>query len=275
MTRGADRLAAILHQGGDDLHLPLCFLLASVDHVPDLDVDLALSRYEALQEGASQRVGGRNSRDEVVRRLNAYFFEELGFRGNDSDYYDERNNFLHEVVNRRLGIPLTLSVLYRDAVRRVGLPGEGIGLPGHFVVRVGTGDEARYVDPFRGGDSYDIAECRRRVRATLGRSHLPADIFQPRSDRAILHRGLLNLKMIYAREQRTESALKVVTRILQVSPGDLAEVRDRGLLRLELGQCWLAVDDMRAYLKGRRNAPDRMRVRYMMRQALENALRLN
>src|SRR5829696_6312642 len=204
------------------------------------DVRRCLARLDEMGEEARARAVRRGG--SRIEALNAYLFEELGFAGNESDYYDPRNSMLHQVLGRRTGIPITLSVVYIEVGRRAGLRVEGLGLPGHFIVRASEGEgEGVLVDPFNRKQT-DRDECQARLdliyegKLTLEDAHL-----RPVGARGILVRMLGNLKAVYARAQLYRRALAAVERILLLTPQDIEERRDRGMLLAQLGRLHEAI----------------------------------
>jgi regulator of sirC expression with transglutaminase-like and TPR domain len=250
-------------------------LLGAEEEPRRVDVGRCLARLDEMGEEARARAvrpGGSR-----VEALNSYLFEELGFVGNESDYYDPRNSMLHQVLGRRTGIPITLSVVYVEVGRRAGLRVEGVGLPGHFVVRAfeGEGDEGVLVDPFN-RRATDAEECQSRIdliydgRIELGEEHLRAV-----GKLSILARMLGNLKAVYVRAAHLRRALAAVERLLLLAPHDLEERRDRGMLLAQLGRLPEAIADTQTYLNLSPDAPDADAVREQLkkmhaRQALRN-----
>ncbi|MCA1620079.1 MAG: transglutaminase-like domain-containing protein [Acidobacteria bacterium] len=226
---------------------------------------------EMGEEARSRADGWGGSR---VGALNRYLFDELGFAGNEADYYDPRNSMLHQVLGRRKGIPITLSVVYAEVGRRAGLRVEGLGLPGHFIVRAREGGgEWVLVDPFNGRQT-DQEECQARLDLIYeGKIALEDAHLRPVGARAILVRMLGNLKAVYARARLYRRALAAVERILLLTPQDLEERRDRGMLLAQLGRLPEAVVETQLYLNLAPEAPDadsvseqltRMRVKQAM-----------
>ncbi|MGH7266444.1 MAG: SirB1 family protein, partial [Candidatus Rokuibacteriota bacterium] len=204
--------------------------------------------------------------------LSRHLFEQEGFRGNREDYYDPRNSFLNDVLDRRLGIPITLAVLYVEAAARAGVAARGIGLPGHFIVEVTRGGERCRVDPFSGGVGLDEAACHALVRQVRG-PDVPFDAawLSPVTTRQIVARMLANLKGVYTRRAEWPRALRVVERLVTLLPRSLEEVRDRGTIRARLGEPRAAIADWEAYLRGRPDAADAAAVRDNLR-AVRQAL---
>ena len=240
---------------------------------PDLDVPHWLGRLDALGHRAAERVTPGMDVDRAASAVARLLFEEEGFRGNTKDYYDPRNSFLDDVLERRLGIPITLSVVYVAVAARAGLEAAGVGLPGHFVVRAERHGRSRLLDPFHGGALLDEAGCQAlvaRVRpGSTGR--LDPRWLEPVATRQIFVRMLVNLKAIYSALGDWARALAATERIVLLAPDALDEVRDRGTLHARLGQGRAAVRDWETYLQKAAAAPDAEQVRGQLR-ALRQAL---
>ena len=237
-------------------------LLVGAEEEPRLaDVGRCLARLDEMGEEARARAvrwGGSK-----IAALNRYLFEELGFAGNESDYYDPRNSMLHRVLGRRTGIPITLSVVYIEVGRRAGLRVEGVGLPGHFVVRAfeGDGDEGVLVDPFNRRTT-DAEECQGRIDLIYdGRLELSGEHLRAVGARSILARMLGNLKAVYVRAGLPGRALAAVERLLLLAPSDPDERRDRGMLLAQLGRVPEAMLELKLYLKLSPDAADAEAVR--------------
>ena len=200
-------------------------LLARLEH-PALDPAPSLARLDdlAARSGVDEAPGPR----EKLERLSAFLFEKEGFRGNAEDYYDPRNSCLNDVLERRLGIPITLSVVALEVARRLGLPLAGIGLPGHFVVGARVGEALVVLDPFGGGRTLDREDAEALVSRAMGRPMTLTDAHFARASKAqILARMLRNLKAIYAKRRDWEKTLAVIDGILAVEPGDQAQLSER------------------------------------------------
>jgi regulator of sirC expression with transglutaminase-like and TPR domain len=249
------------------LRLARAALLVGKEEEPRaFEVERCLARLDVMGEEARARIErGAGSR---VEALNRYLFEEQGFAGNVADYYDPRNSMLHRVLERRLGIPITLSIVYMEVGLRAGVRVEAVGLPGHFIVRAyeWEGAEGTLVDPFNRKVT-DEEECRQRIGGiydgaiTLGPEHLRAT-----GVRATLARLLGNLKAVYVQAQLFQRALAAVERILLVTPNDLEERRDRGMLLAQLNRMSEAVADTQTYLNLAPDAPDADSVREQLKK---------
>lgn len=268
--RALGRFRELLRHG-EALDLAEGALLIAQTEYPDLDPGRYLARLDRMGEEARAGLGGGDAAT-TLRRLNVYLFEEQGFRGNSEDYYDPRNSFLNDVLDRRTGIPITLSVVYMEVGRRLGLTIQGIGLPGHFIVEWRGDSERLLIDPFNSGAVLDARDCQALIVRATGRSiELRPEHFQPVGKRQILARMLLNLKGIWFSRQEWGKALPVVERLLLLAPGALGEVRDRGIVHARLGVWVAAVRDLEAYLRARPEAPDAETVRHHLR-AVRQAL---
>jgi regulator of sirC expression with transglutaminase-like and TPR domain len=222
--------------------------------------------------------------EDRVIALNEFLFDDLGFRGNADDYYDPRNSYLNEVIDRRRGIPITLSVLYLEIGRRVELPLQGVSFPGHFLVRLPMRGGTLVLDPFAGGLPQSEDELRERLKRVVPRAALQevpvaelplAQFLEPASHRQILARLLRNLKGVYREKDRPERLLDVLNRMLIVAPDAPVELRDRGYVYERL-ECWRpALQDLAGYLEREPEAPDVHDVRAKLIELSRRCARLN
>ncbi len=250
-------------------------LAIAQEEYPAMSPAAYLRRLDDLAATVEARLRARRDAASVLRELRAVLSGDDGFRGNADDYYDPRNSFLNEVLDRRLGIPITLSVLYIEVASRVGLRLQGVGFPGHFLVKHVAGQREIFLDPFRGGEILSADECEARYEAiapgrALDRRHLEAV-----DARAIVRRMLHNLEKIYAERRDHVRALWVVDRLLLVAPGDLAARRDRGLLAARLGGASAAVADLEAYLAAAPDAEDAGELRSLVHDLRSSTTLLN
>lgn len=257
------------------IHLATAALLIARDAYPDLDINRYLAELDEMAGGVRPRIEAATSPDEIIEILNRYLFDELGFIGNREDYYNPRNSFLNDVLDRRIGIPITLSVVYIEIGRRLGLPIYGIGLPGHFIVRF-EGAEPAFIDPFNGGERLTEADCQQRLREIFGAPvAFRSEWLAPVSNRQILTRILYNLKGVYIRNEELERAIPVVEKILIVNPDTHRELRDLGSLHGMLGNYGEALIYLQQYLAHRPDAPDADAVRRHMKRLITQIARWN
>jgi len=227
-----------LVSNGDGFDLAEVALLIAAEAYPGLDLARYLRVLDALAVEAQARQHGADDDVERVRRLVHFLAVEGRFRGNQDDYYDRRNSFLNEVLERRTGIPITLALIYMEVARRLGLLVVGVGFPGHFLVKH-PGSPELVIDPFF-GQILSPEDCEQRLRAALGPSaRLEPTHLEPAAPRDIVVRMLRNLKQIYLRAREYEPALACSERILLVQPELSQELRDRGLLYEQL-ECYAA-----------------------------------
>jgi regulator of sirC expression with transglutaminase-like and TPR domain len=185
----------------------------------------------------------------LIQAINRLLYGELGFSGNSQDYYDPRNSFLNDVLDRRTGIPITLSLVYLEIAQRLNFPMIGVGFPGHFLIRPDLEEIGIYVDCFERGEILFEQDCQERLQRLYGAEvKLEPRFFSPINSRQFLVRMLTNLKQIYLNQGEIAKCLTVVERILLVTPDALTELRDRGVLFYHLG-CWNeARQDLNRYL---------------------------
>lgn len=223
-----------------------------------LEVSDYLSRLDAWAEEARERMAQRPRGVTPIEAFNSFMFEELGFAGNRNDYYDPRNSYLNEVMDRRTGIPITLSILYMAVGRRAGFEVKGVGLPGHFITRIRELDsrESTMVDPFH-GKIIDRDDCQERLDEIYsGQVKLRDEHLRAASTPDILVRVLSNLKTVYSRTSLYRQALAAVERILLIKPQAAEELRDRGAYLAQLDRLPEAIAYTAAYLQAAPGSPD-------------------
>jgi regulator of sirC expression with transglutaminase-like and TPR domain len=258
-----------------EINLARAALLIARSEYPDLDVRRYLERLEVLADGAG---GARRASDPLERlhRLREHLFEELGFAGNEADYYDPRNSYLNEVLDRRLGIPVTLSLVLIEVGERLGLDMEGIGLPGHFIVGARVGGEHILLDAFNGGAVLTVESCAEIVSRALGRRvPLKPEHFAPVTKRQFLARMLANLKGIYWRREDWGRVVAVVDRLLVLNPEAGTERRDRGVALASMGEYTQGLADWERYLTEYPNAADHETVKSQLRRVRQKLAQLN
>jgi regulator of sirC expression with transglutaminase-like and TPR domain len=262
-----------LAEGADgEVRLAEAALWIAADEYPGLEVAAWLDHLDGLGERAAARLHPAMTVDDAAAAVSAVLFGREGLRGNTEDYYDPRNSFLNDVLERRLGIPITLSVIYMEVAARAGLTVRGVGLPGHFVVRAEKGDARRLLDPFHAGAPLAGHDCEALLQRVHGEgARLDPAHLRPVGTREIITRMLANLKGIYTARGDWPRALRTLDRLLLVCPAALAERRDRGLVHVRLGHPRAAIRDWEAYLAGAPSAEDAGRVRHELR-ALRQAL---
>jgi regulator of sirC expression with transglutaminase-like and TPR domain len=278
LTSG-DRWDDIVTQSEERLNLAEAALLVAADEYPQLSVDAYLERLDEHAQAVRESLAEGAGLEETVIALNHYLFVEQGFTGNADDYYDPRNSFLNDVLDRKLGIPITLSILYMEVGQRLGLPFEGVSFPGHFLVKCATNEGDVVLDPFWGGIPLSEDDLRDRLEETCGKSQAVsaplAPLLSSAGKKETLVRMLRNLKGIYMKREEYLKALGTINRILQVQPDLAEEVRDRGNLYERLECFRPAVADLLRYIALAPSADDAHDVQHRLVELRQRAASLN
>ena len=258
---------------GADHEVDLFGAAMVVARLGDEDVDLhgTASRLDVMAEEARAYAGEGADADALAHAVDYQLFSVCGFRGNNEDYTDPRNSYLDQVVARRLGIPLTLSLVYMEVAQRIGLQCDGVGYPGHFIVRYGTPEAPTFVDPFQQGVRIDREELLSRLRGqTLGGAS-PESFLTAITRRQVLQRMLNNLHAIFRERRDLGRWLAVVELQLRLEPWNALMTGERGMLRYRLGDLEGALSDLEAYVSagdapeanpGALRLLDQLRLRY-------------
>jgi regulator of sirC expression with transglutaminase-like and TPR domain len=279
-----DPFAELLARDEAEIDLARACLLIAADAYPGLDVEGYLGEIERLAARLRGRLPPGGGAEERVLALNQFLFDDLGYSGNAGNYYDPRNSFLNEVIDRRTGIPLTLSVLYLEIGRRIGLEFEGVSFPGHFLVRLRLRGAMLVLDPFSGGETLSETDLRERLQRVIPEGAtggvpvdtLPLDPFlEPAGKRQILARLLRNLKGIYRDADKPQRLLEVLNRMLVVSPEAHGELRERGLLYQRMECYRAALKDLQDYSSLEPEAQDIDDVRAKLVELSAQCARLN
>ena len=245
----------------DRVPLARAALLIAQAERPALDAAACEARLAAWARRLEARTHPSADPRSQIEAANELLFGELGFRGDEDAYDDPRNLLLDEVLERRLGIPITLAVVYVEVCRAAGVEVRGVAMPGHVIVRHAEGGgalgETPYVDVFRGGALLGAADCERIVRSIYGGATPFRERFlDAATPRQLLRRLLHNLKANALRRGDEERAGRAIGLLLALAPWDLDEVRDRGRLRERLGRHAEALADLETYLRHRPDARD-------------------
>lgn len=260
----------------EQLDLLRCTLLIASDEYPDLDIEAYVRRLDEWASQLKRLIPPQAGHEAIVRRLNHFLFNQLGFTGNTEDFYDPRNSYLNEVLDRRRGIPISLSVVYLELGRRLGLPLQGVSFPGHFLVKFAHQGGEVVLDPFNHGISLSEEDLHRRLQEIFDEDVEQLSPFLvPAGNRDILVRMLSNLKAIYQNQGEGEQALKVVNKILIVNPALTDQYRDRGLLLNSLECYHAALKDLQSYLKAKPEAEDVEPIRKLVIGLQEAHSRIN
>src|SRR5581483_5379863 len=231
---------------------------------PRLEIEEYAGRIDKMAGRASSLAAGLNPQ-RTLAALNKVVFEEANLRGNREDYYDPRNSFLNDVLDRGLGIPITLSIIYMEVARRVGLQLAGVGMPGHFLLKhYGEDGQERLIDCFNRGDIVTRQDCQTRLDDIYsGEMKLRPEFLHPISRRQILTRMLNNLKTVYLSTRNFRKALPLADLVLMIYPRSAEDLKQRALLRYSMGMQGLAAEDLDQYLKMAPSASDAEEIRQM------------
>lgn len=260
------RFARLVEQRDEEIELARAALLIAAEEYPQLVPDLYLRRLDILSERVRDRLSDESAPLIVLQEISRVLFAEEGFKGNTQAYYDPRNSFLNDVLDRRSGIPLTLSIVYLEVGWRLGVPLEGVNFPGHFLVRYPGEAFQLLVDPFQRGEirfedqAQDLLD-----RVYGGAVELKPEYLRSAARKDMLVRLLANLKNVYLNARDEQRALAAVERILLLRPV-AEERRDRGMLLARVGRVDEAVTDLMDYLESAPDAPDADRVRLLLEE---------
>lgn len=252
MPKTIDDFAALVAtEVGDDIDLLRAALTYARAEYPKLDVELYVARVDALAHRVRDQLGDSLEPAVVLPTVNRVLFEEEKFRGNKDDYYDPRNSYLNEVLDRKMGIPITLSLIYMEVARRVGMPVFGVGMPGHFLLKHYDIDgQQTFIDAFHGGRLLTTAECEVRMQEVYeGQLQLQPEFTNTVSRRQMLTRMLNNLRSIYVSSRNFKKALTIVDFILAIHPRSPEDLRQRALLRYNEGMLRGAAEDLDEYVR--------------------------
>ena len=256
-----------INQPDEQIDLAKAALYIAQEEYPDLDPDEYLNALDTMADELQDHLPQQRYPLRIIQSINQYLYDDLGFTGNVTDYYDPRNSFLNEVIERRVGIPITLSLVYLELAKRIDFPMVGVGMPGHFLIRPDLPEMETFVDAFNQGEVMFPQDCQAKLSQIYHQPvTLQPEFLESVSNRQFLARMLANLKVIYIQQEKLEKALAVVERILLLFPGIPEELRDRGLIYYQLGQWLAAVADFETYLAEVPNAEDAAVIRRFLNQ---------
>jgi regulator of sirC expression with transglutaminase-like and TPR domain len=279
VTPQAERFMRMVAGPDEDINLAEAALLIAAEEYRDLDVAAYLARLDDMGDALKLRLRPDISPADTILMLNRFLFEEHGFSGNAADYYDPRNSFLNEVLDRKRGIPIMLAIVYIEIGRRIGLPLQGVSFPAHFLVKCKLREGTVVLDPYAKGISLSFDEIKQRIKNLRNGAEPPASVvagtLAAADNKDILVRMLRNLKGIYSHHKEWMKALTATDRIISVMPESAEEYRDRGMIYLNLECFRAALFDLQAYLKMLPVAADADTVRQKVVELQTVASRLN
>ncbi len=264
-TELAEAFAALAGSQIDDEKIDLLrggLTIARTEY-PDLNIEAYVDRIDELAHQAEARITELGDARETISAISYVLFEQAGLRGNRDDYYDPKNSFLNDVLDRSLGIPITLALIYMEVARRLGFPMFGVGMPGHFLLKHYDIDgHETLVDCFNGGNILNAQDCQQRLDEIYsGQMTLRPEFLFAVSRRQMLTRILNNLKAVYLSSRNFKKVLPLVDLVLVIYPRSPEDVKQRALLRYSLGQSKLAAEDLEEYLKMSPEASDSDEIR--------------
>ena len=273
-----ERLQQVVSGPEEAIDLAEAALLIATHAYPDLDVAHHLARIEELAKNLESRIRPDSGPSQRILALNEYLFAELGFAANEKDYYDPRNSCLNEVLDRRVGIPITLSLLYMEVGGRIGLPLHGVSFPGHFLVKCALPEGTVVLDPYSGGIVLEVADLQKRLREVREdevSDAIVAGMLGAAGKKEIILRLLHNLKAIYLRSQQFDRALPILDWIIAAVPDQPPELRDRGMVYQELECSRAALIDFERYMELSPGCDDRDEIRSRIIELQRQSARLN
>ncbi|HIK31836.1 MAG TPA: tetratricopeptide repeat protein [Oscillatoriales cyanobacterium M59_W2019_021] len=246
-----------ISQPDDRIDLAVAALYIAQEEYPELEIEEYLNALDSMAQELRERLPAEPYPLKIVRATNRYLYDDLGFCGNQREYYDPRNSFFNDVLERRTGIPITLALVYLELAKRIEFPLVGIGMPGHFLLRPDFPEAGIYIDAFSRGEVLFPEDCHQRLNQIYGRQvEWRPEFLQPIGSRPFLARMLGNLKGIYLQQQDLPRALAAIDRILLLFPDSPLDLRDRGLLYSYLGRLREAEKDLTRYLTLQPDAGD-------------------
>lgn len=247
-------------------------LYIAQEEYPSLDPDEYLNALDVMAADIRSQLPIESYPLRIIRCINQHLYTGLGFTGNSTDYYNPDNSYFNQVIERRTGIPITLSLLYLEIAKRLDFPMVGVGMPGHFLIRPDLPDIEVFVDPFQAGDVIFLADCQAKLAEIYGEAiAFRPEFLAPIGVRQFIGRMLANLKAIYLQRGDMHRCLAAIERILFVFPDSPADRRDRGLIYYQLRRWSDASSDLEHYLASVPTAHDAPAVRQVLRQIDGNA----
>ncbi|MBD2483107.1 SirB1 family protein [Planktothrix sp. FACHB-1365] len=260
-----------IQQPEEQIDLAKAALYIAQEEYPEIEPEEYLNALDTMASEILERLPQERYPLRVIQTINHYLYEDLGFRGNKNNYYDAKNSYFNEVINRRTGIPITLSLVYLELCKRIDFPMVGIGMPGHFLIRPEFEDAKIYVDAFNQGEILFPEDCTTRLTQIYQQPiEMQPEFLAAVNPRQFLGRMLMNLKVIYLNEGKIEQALGVIERILLLFPDSVNEKRDRGILYYHQQQWREAQQDLENYLEILPMAQDAAIIRQILDQMSQN-----
>lgn len=247
-----------VRQPDEQINLEKAALYIAQEEYSSLDVDEYLNALDTMADEIRDRLPDEAYPLRILQTINDYLYKDLKFSGNTDNYYDPRNSFLNDVIDRRTGIPITLALVYLAIAQRLAFPMVGIGMPGHFLIRPAVNEMEVFVDAFNNGEILFYQDCEERLQQIYGQPiELQPEFLEAVTPHQFLGRMLTNLKAIYLNQNEIEKCLGAIERILILFPEAPYELRDRGIIYFQTSRWIEAREDLERYLDRVPNANDR------------------
>ena len=270
-----DALFELAQLENDQIDLATGTLLIAKDAYADLDIELYLQRLNQMAEELQSQIGKEADTSDQINHLNRYLFETQGFAGSSQEnYYDARNSYLNEVLERKVGIPITLSVVYMEIGKRIGLPLVGVGFPGHFIVK--HRDLETVIDPFEKGQILSDEDLSERLTQIFREPvSMHPRFLQAVTNKEILARMLRNLRQIHFREGEHQKAVSAAERITWLAPQSAQDYRDLGYLYYQVNAYGKSLASFNTYLRLSEDPPDQEEISRNIRVLTQQIAKLN
>jgi regulator of sirC expression with transglutaminase-like and TPR domain len=244
------------------LNLTEAALVIALEEYPRIDLSVYLDTLDAWSREIADRIAGSRDAERIIEEINRLLYEEEGFHGEAADYYDPRNAYFNEVLDRHAGLPIALSILYIELSRRAGLPVCGVSLPGRFLVKISGPFGELLVDPFDEGRVLTTIECQKIMDAVFGGGvRLREHHLRSASNREVVAKVLAHLKSLHLAHHKLSAAAAAADRLLILDERDIFELRDRAGLAMQMHEYPEAVEMLSRYLELAPHAEDRRQVR--------------
>ena len=265
LSPAGQRFYQEVQKGEGRINMAAAALYIAQEEYWEMDASRYLKRLDEMALAVRPRLPKGRYPLKIIKVINEYLFEELNFSGNSADYYDPDNSYLNCVIDRRLGIPITLSLVYLEIARRLQFPMVGVGVPGHFLIRPIVEDMTVLVDPFHNGETMFLEDCKLRFHQQFGaQAQWRSEFLGAVPQMAFLARMLMNLKVIYVNNESFKKAVATLNKLLILMPEEPRQLRDRGLLHYELKNLDLAQQDLRKYVRLHPRASDRSQIQQIL-----------
>ena len=231
-----------------------CLKFSQILEYPDLNIDEYINEISRIGMSLKESINDVKNPTYLISMLNEHLFENLGFSGDDDDYYNPKNNFLNEVIDKKVGLPITISIFYTEVAKFIGLELKIIGFPGHILVKY---NEEMILDPFYDGRLLDIDDLQEILNNNFeGEVEFKPEFLDEVDDEQILVRLTRNLKNSYIQSFVYDKALQCVNMVLSIEPESPDDIRDKGILEERLQNSEIALKYLNKYLEINPNAED-------------------